>query len=146
MARFVYIIRWLLVPASAVLGWFMALFGSLFLVDFIYNLCPPELIVSGLCTTKWYSPAESATIFFGSALSAAFVVLFPTLFAPKYRFRVAVVAYCMGVLALLWLGQDFFRTPEWFTAQPLVAALVAGLLTVFLIKGWLLKRDRRTTL
>ena len=143
MSKLLYITRWILVPPSADFGWFLAFFGSLYLLGFVYDLCPPELIVSGSCTAKWHPGAESAVIAFGAALAAVFVVLFPALLAPGHRFRVAVIAYCVGVLVAVWMS-GLWRFPPlwlfWSTGRPLTAALAAGLITVFFVRRWARRR------
>jgi hypothetical protein len=147
MSKPLYLIRWVLVPPSAIFGFYLAFFGSLYLLGFIGKFCPEESIISETCMARWYLRAENAMFSFGAALAAIFVVLFPSLLAPNYRFKVAVVAYLLGALAALWIGGGFFvaiwKFPfdsfVWAMAWPMFAALGAGLITVLFLR-WLLFR------
>ncbi len=144
MSRLPYFIRWVLVPPSALFGFYLAFFGSLYLLGLMERFCPEEEIISETCMAQWYLLAENAMISFGAALAAVFVVLFPSLLAPNYRFRVAVMAYCLGALAAVWLGGRSlvailrfpFDSSVWAMAGPMFAALGAGLITVFFLR-WL---------
>jgi hypothetical protein len=142
MPKPLHIIRWILVPLSAVLGWYIAFFIALAILNYAGNFCPPELVSSGTCMAKWYSKAENIIINIGAGLGAVLVVLLPTLIAPAYRSSVAAIAYVAGTLAALWLGFGLlgmirFSPSSWASALPVIVSLVAGLITVFVLRKWL---------
>lgn len=129
---FTRVLCWILVPLSAPFGFYLAFLISLFITDLIHSFCPAELVVSGLCTAKWYSRTVDGTIIFGAALAAVFVVMFPTLLAPEKRFEVAAAFYILGAVAMLLMAGGG-RTFDLLSLLPIIAALVAGALTLLAV-------------
>ena len=127
------ILRWLLVIPVAFLGWFLALFLGLSTEDFLTNLCPKDMIVSGACTAPWYFKLSSLIPPVFSGIAAVFVVAFPTLVAPVYRFQVSVIAFLCGAIAAFGISRGTIMLE-------VLIALAAGLLTVGII-GYLTQRQ-----
>lgn len=87
---FMWGLRWILVLLAPFVGCYSALFISLLMPGFAARFCPPDRVVSGLCTAFWYDSVWDAATVFGAALAAVFVVLLPALLAPEKRLEVAV--------------------------------------------------------
>lgn len=120
----VTVIRWLLTIPSAALGW-MAMFAAGFsMLALLQRLCPPELVVSGMCTAAWYRSAETAAFALSAALGAALFVALPSLVAPAHRARVAGVAWLLGCVYTTWLAVAVGAS----VALPAAAAVGSGLL------------------
>ena len=49
--NFTTVLRWLLALLSAPFGFYLALYIGIFADGFVAGFCPPELVISGLCTT-----------------------------------------------------------------------------------------------
>lgn len=115
---------------AALAGWYLALFIGMFLLGFAESLCPPEDMVSGACLARWFDPVQTAIIYFSASLAAFLVVLFPTWMAPSHRNRVARSAFSVGALVAAFLAWSTLAWGEF------IAAIIAGLLAVLLIKRW----------
>src|SRR5262245_23856301 len=96
------ILRWLTVPLAGIAVWYVTLLVGFGAVSVLDALCPPQLVVSGLCTASWYEPAFEALLLVCTALVAAGVVLVPALVAPAHRFRVAMIGYGCGATFALY--------------------------------------------
>lgn len=116
------VFRWLLALVSPVLGYLLSIVGSVLGASTLRHLCPPELLVSGMCTASWYASAELAVIAAFVALGASLVVALPVTFAPSHKHWVALVAYAAGaifVTGFIWqVGRSFW--------PPYAAALACG--------------------
>lgn len=144
-------IRWVFAPISAILGWFVVLMLGMSLYGFVENSCPADKVISSYCTVDWINNLSNSLIYIGAALSAVVVVLLPTLVAPRYKFRVAVVAYTLGVLTALWLllGNDVFRLLRgigsfnfgWSDLGFLATPCIAGAITLFCLGQYFSKKD-----
>lgn len=115
------ILRWILTPMLAPLGYVVAVYLAIVLTGHLHHLCPADAQVSGRCTLPWYPTAEMAAFSVATAAGAAVWVLLPVLVAPAHKARVAWVAYACGAAvaaALAILARDL-----WW---PLASALAAG--------------------
>lgn len=62
--------RWLAIVPAAVLSWLAGLVAGLGLLALAQRLCPPEAMVSGMCTAPWYAGAETAILCASTAVVA----------------------------------------------------------------------------
>jgi len=127
----VHALRWVLVPLLAPIGYVAAVLTVVLLTQLLRRMCPPEQLVSGMCTATWYTGAELAVFAFATALGAALWVVLPALAAPARRAHVAWFAFAFGAA---------FAT--WFTSQvgvgfavPFGSALAVGALSALLLSS-----------
>jgi hypothetical protein len=121
----------MLVPLLAPVGYVAAVLSVVVLTQLLRHMCPPEHVVSGMCTATWYSGAELAAFAIATALGAALWVVLPVLAAPAHRARVAWFAFALGAA---------FAT--WFTSQvgvgfavPFGSALAVGAVSALLLSS-----------
>jgi hypothetical protein len=103
-------LRWVMLIPAVYASWSVALFTGYTILSYVESRCPPELMVSGHCTARWFEFASTAASSTGAAIAAVLIVLSCTLVAPSHRYRVAgttfvigaTVAVAMGVLAMAW--------------------------------------------
>ena len=127
-ARFVVTgVRWLLVIAAPLLGWYLALMAGVLLLSFVESLCPPEKMVSGICTASWFPFAEKAVFCSGSALAASLVVIGAFVPAPAWRREIAWSVFGLGSIVAVDMAWEGAAWAE------LVFALLAGALTSFFL-------------
>ena len=124
-------VRWLLLIPGAWLAWSVALVCRIAVHSALESLCPPEQVISGMCTATWFRYAERITIWAGAGLAAAL-----DLHADSDRGRddhaiVIVPTLCTGSIAALVMGVLSAAYAE------LASALAVGGLTT----AWLLRRD-----
>ena len=96
--RIAHVIRWVLVPAAAVVAWAVSLFVGLLLHDVATRLCPESQMVSGACVAPWWPYADAAVLCVSAAFAAALIVVACSLTAPTHRGRVAVAVYIVGAI------------------------------------------------
>jgi hypothetical protein len=122
-------IRWLLFVPSAALGYLWIFLCAMVLISLLQSLCPPDLMVSGMCMASWFRTAERVAIMFSIATGAALFVALPAAIAPTQKIAVAAGALAVGsgivVYMCVQLGTSFL--PE------LVAATVGGGLMAALV-------------
>ena len=112
------LIRWALVPITGLAVWYAGLFLGLAGVAAIESSCPPELVVSGLCTAWWYGPAVDALVWVCTALVAVGVVILPARIAPSRRLPVAGVAYASGVVFAIYAASGGSLWGPFLVAAP----------------------------
>jgi hypothetical protein len=100
------LMRWALVPLSGIAVWHAVLVVGIASISFLDRFCPPELMVSGLCTAAWHAPAVEALILLCTAIVSAGIVIIPAYVAPAKRFRVAALAYGCGAVFALYGASD----------------------------------------
>jgi len=100
------LLRWVLVPISGVLVFYLVLFLGILCLDLVGDFCPPEEVVSGLCTAWWYDAAYHALVLGGSFIVVAGVVIVPGRVAPAHKLRVAAIAYLLGATFALHSAAD----------------------------------------
>ena len=122
--RTAQLLRWVLVVPAAFAGWVLALGVGLGLHAIAQRLCPPALVVSGMCTASWFRPVEQAISIGSAALAAVLIVSFAVLSAPSHKRRIAALAYLCGAVAAILMGVSAGAIVE------AGAALVAGLATL----------------
>ena len=75
-------------------------------VGFLDWLCPPELMVSGLCTAKWHGPAFDTGVVVGAGLAAGLIMLTVILIAPSHRRLVAAITFAMGSATAMFVAHE----------------------------------------
>jgi hypothetical protein len=95
-------LRWLTVLIAPGLGYLVALVGGAVLSQQLTRLCPPDLLVSGMCTAPWYPALELAAVSVGFGIGALLFVLLPTLAAPNNKRAVATSAFVVGTAVATW--------------------------------------------
>ena len=139
------IVRWIFVPLSPFVGWAISfaltLFVTLFILEplanFTMRFCPPEKIddYSGTCTTSWYYALSEIPFVLGASLVAISSVVLPASIAPYGRFRVALIAFLIGVIVA-------FRIGGVTLSGPFAAAFFSGLLALL----WIARQTKTKTL
>lgn len=123
------ILRWLLVVPAACLGFFLSVACGLVLVSLAGRFCPPERVISGLCTASWYPFVTDLAICVSAALGASVTVALPFLLAPTHRLPVAITAFAGGSFFALWMLVDGGPSLMF----PVASALGGGLLMAVLV-------------
>lgn len=116
------VLRWLLVVPSGIAGILLGFAATIAFLAIADRFCPPELLISGMCTASWYRTAETAALCSGAALGAFAAVALPAFVVPAHKARVAAMAFCMGAVYALW-GVATAGTSAW---PPAASALAAG--------------------
>ena len=129
-------LRWLLVLPAVCAAWAISVLSGYALLSYVESLCPPELLVSGMCTAEWFPGAEKAVFCFSTALAATLVVLATVIVAPLHKGRAAWIAFAGGAMAAIPMG---IAAQAWLE---LLSALMAGALTAALVYGRLSRRNR----
>lgn len=96
--RLMHVIRWALVPVSALVAWGAALVIGAILHDAVNRLCPESYMVSGACVAPWTPFADAVVLIISAAIAAALIVLSTSYTAPSHRGRVAAVVYALGAV------------------------------------------------
>jgi hypothetical protein len=131
------VIRWLLVPLSALGVWAVALLLGLGGVNLLDSLCPPDLMVSGLCTAWWHQPAMTLLEMLCAGVAAAGVIVVPTLAAPAYRVQVATIVFAAGAVFATSMAR---AGGLW---APFAAAAVTGAIALYsCVARWREPRSR----
>jgi hypothetical protein len=88
------------------------------------SLCPPDLMISGICTAPWHRPAMTGLEMVCAAIAAVGFIALPAAVAPAYRVPVAVGCFVVGGLLTIQLA---IAGALW---APSVVAAIAGVLTL----------------
>lgn len=117
--------RWLLILPCVYAAWWVALVIGFAYVGILDWLCPPEAMVSGLCTAPWYESAFDAGVVTGAGLAGGLVMLAAIVTAPSHRRYVAITAFIVGSTVAFYAAHV---TNEWgaFMAASLVGLVVMG--------------------
>jgi len=120
-------VRWLLTVPIAVLGWYLGLIAALLIHWVSERLCPAEYVVSGLCYAPWSSFVSNFSLALGASICGSLTVLLPTLIAPSYRGRVALLAFASGLAcSAYWVFHGVWVPVAW--------AALAGAVTLWRIQ------------
>jgi hypothetical protein len=68
------------------------------------SLCPPDVMISGICTAPWHEPAMTALETVCAAMAAVGFIALPAAVAPAYRIVVAVGCFVVGGLLTIELA------------------------------------------
>ena len=126
-------LRWLLVAPMAVVGWFIAFAGALALHPLIYEFCPVQYQLSGLCSHPWAFIAEDTLVLVGAVVAAVLAVSFATRTAPRFKSQVAAASLMLGVFLAIWA----YLATDALGALP--GSCIGGFLTTtFIVRrhGW----------
>jgi len=96
-------IRWILLIPLSVFAWACVFVATLTLHSAIDTFCPPEYLVSGMCTWKWTFLVQNVLIVAGASVSAIVIILVATLTAPSHKARTAVFVYLAGLSTAIWM-------------------------------------------
>lgn len=118
--------RWLAIVPAALLSWIAGLVAGLGLLAIAERLCPPEAMVSGMCTAPWYAGAEAAILCVSTALAAALMVGSAAWLAPSRKTRAAAAVLALGSLYAL---ASAWGSGAWAAGA---TAVVAGIATFWL--------------
>ena len=127
-------VRWALVPVTAFGVWFGTLLIGIGGSSLLDSLCPPDLMISGICTAPWHGPAMRALEMACAAIAAVGFIALPVAIAPAYRIPVAVGCFVVGGLLTIELA---IAGTLW---APAAVAAVAGVITLCLT----ISRSRRS--
>jgi hypothetical protein len=130
-------LRWLGVIPAAFAGFYSALIIGIYADGRLFDLCPPDLVVSGQCTAAWYPMAERGVMCFGAALAALLVVLFSALMAPSHRTIISWAAFAVGATVAIYGAVSSSSYAE------LAAALFAGLVATQVIRRFPMRSPSR---
>jgi hypothetical protein len=123
----VTLVRWLLVPVTAFAVWAGTLLLGIAGSSLLDSLCPPELMVSGVCTASWHRPAMAALEMLCAAIAAAGFIALPAAVAPAYRVRVGAACFVVGGVLTIELA---IAGALW---APAAVASIAGILTLWAV-------------
>ncbi|WP_255991975.1 hypothetical protein [Chitinolyticbacter albus] len=102
-------------------AWYLVIFLGLVTHSYVErSLCPPDDLVSGICTNDNIVELLHRLILAFAGLSAIAVVLSAVLVAPSYRILVAWVSFLTGFAVAVHVAWGF---PEFY------AAAISGFLT-----------------
>jgi len=99
------VLRWALVPVSALAVWYAVLLIGIGAVSVLDAMCPPELVVSGACTAPWHGPAVEALFVVCAALAALGIVTVTALVAPTHKRAVASAAFACGAAFAVYVAR-----------------------------------------
>lgn len=129
------IVRWLLVPASAVAVVALAVAGSRWAVSLIDRRCPVDRMIGGACVEPWHTGAVEGSIYVSVVVGALALALVPAMVAPGLKRTVAAAGCLLGVGA----GLTLYLSTGWNELLvPLILAAAAGSLGVW----WVCYRRR----
>lgn len=134
--KWIEVLRWASVVPAAMIGWYIALFTGIAVHSELNNFCPYGEVVSGMCSSAWFSRAEKVVIPLFVGLSALLVILMATLAAPARKCGIAKVAFAIGLIVAMILAVNLGMWAEF------VAAFGSGLVASF----WVCRRQRARTL
>jgi hypothetical protein len=126
-------VRWALVPVTAFAVWFGTLLIGIGGSSLLDSLCPPDLMVSGICTAPWHQPAMTGLEMMCAAIAAVGFIALPAAVAPAYHVPVAVGCFVVGGLLTIQLA---IAGALW---APSAVAAIAGVTTLW----WTISRSRR---
>jgi len=117
--------RWALVPVTAFGVWLGTLLIGIGGSSLLDSLCPPDLMISGICTAPWHGPAMRALEMVCAAIAAVGFIALPAAIAPSYQIPVAVGCFVVGGVLTVALAT---AGALW---APAAVAAAAGVTTLF---------------
>ncbi|TCI02412.1 hypothetical protein EZV61_13725 [Corallincola luteus] len=127
------VFRWILVIPAAVLGYMASMFIGMSTLFAFEKFCPPDLVISEMCTAGYMHYVEAICLLLFSSLAAVLVVLLPSLIAPANKQMVAGAAYIVGAVTALYIGLELGAY------LVLLSVLASGALTLYLVHRTLTK-------
>lgn len=98
------VLRWICVIPAAYLGYYLAMIGGMAALALAESFCPPEMVVSGMCTAEYMRRTEKILFLLFPGIAAVLVVLLPVLVAPTRKIAVACVFLAAGSVIAMILG------------------------------------------
>lgn len=117
-------VRWALVPVTAFAVWVGTLLIGIGGSSLLDSLCPPDLMISGVCTAPWHEPAMTGLEMLCAAIAAVGFIALPVKVAPAYHVPVAVACFVVGGLLTIELA---ISGALW---APSAVAAIAGVVTL----------------
>jgi hypothetical protein len=117
-------VRWALVPVTAFAVWVGTLLIGIGGSSLLDSLCPPDLMISGVCTAPWHEPAMTGLEMLCAAIAAVGFIALPVKVAPAYPVHVAVACFVVGGLLTIELA---ISGALW---APSAVAAIAGVVTL----------------
>ena len=121
-------VRWAAVLPAALVAWHFALFLGVAALSFLESFCPPELVISGMCTASWFPTAEKIVFWLAAALAAGLIVVSVGVVAPAKKVWAAYASLLFGSAIALWLAVETHAWGEF------VSAVLAGGITVLVVR------------
>lgn len=121
------VLRWICVIPAAYLGYYLAMVSGMVALALAESFCPPEALVSGMCTAEYMRQTEKILFVLFPGFAAVLVVLLPTLVAPSRKVAVAFVFFTLGSVAATILGVSL---EEWVV---LGFSLLCGAVTAWAV-------------
>ena len=121
------VLRWICVIPAAYLGYYLAMIGGIAALALAESFCPPDMLVSGMCTAEYMRWTEKILFLLFPGIAAVLVVLLPALVAPTRKVAVACVFLAVGSVIAMLLGVSL---EEWAV---LGFALFCGILTAWAV-------------
>jgi hypothetical protein len=137
----VTVVRWLLVPVTAFAVWIGALLIGIVGSTLLDSLCPPNLMISGLCTAAWHRPAMAGLEMICACIAAVGFIVLPAKVAPAYRSFVAVACFVVGGLFTFQLAVA--GALWWPSAAAAIAGSIALAVTIRLTSAGPLSARKR---
>jgi hypothetical protein len=116
-------LRWLAIVPAILAAWFLSFASGVGLIAAAKRLCPPEHLVSGMCTARWYPHVETAIFCVSTALAAALIVGASALLAPSRKAVVASVVFAGGIAYAVYFAVATGLWPS-FTSTVIAGAFV----------------------
>jgi len=117
------VVRWVLVPVSAVAVVVSCAAAARAVVSFIDQRCLRESMVGGACVEPWHTSAVEASIYLGVIVAALAVVILPAMIAPTFKRTVAVILFLTAVSVA---AAPYMLTTWTELLRPLAAAVLSG--------------------
>ena len=121
-------VRWAAVLPAALVAWHFALLLGVAALSFLESLCPPELVISEMCTASWFQTAEKIVFWLAAALAAGLIVVSVGVVAPAKKVGAASTSLAIGSAMAHWLAVETHAWGEF------VSAVVAGGITVLVVR------------
>lgn len=135
MKVFAAVMRWLLVPVSAIAIAALGFAIGRWIVSAAGRRCAPELHAGGACVESWHTGLIEAVVYAGLIVTVPALIIVPVLIAPALRRTLAIV------VASILLGSFFifYRITGW--AELLTPFAVAALCAAVTL-WWIWSRSR----
>ena len=131
-------LRWFAIVPAMIGSWALAAALGGGVLKVAVRVCPPEMLVSSVCTAPWYRDLEHAVVFGWAALAGALTVTVSAVIAPSYRGAVATVTF-VAVLAM------FLPMAYALGWRASVGAISAGAVSWVWVLWWERRRVRSNT-
>lgn len=115
-------LRWIAIAPAILLAWVAAFAIGIGLLNVARRFCPPDAMISGTCTARWYATVELAIMALATALAAFFIVGISVWLAPSHRALVAKLVTGGGIAYAFYFAA---QTGLWLCFGTAAAAAVA---------------------